>query len=316
MSNLGHTYPWQQSFFKRLSNLPQALLLTGQEGIGKRDLAFALAYRDSCVADLESACGQCRSCELNVAGTHPDFFTLMPEAPGKQIKINDVRALRLFTEKTPQYGRHKLVVLGPVESLNVYAANALLKTLEEPSDNTRLVLFSHAVSQVMATIRSRCQVVSLSSPSTTDCSQWLKSYYPDTDLSQLLSLLPQAPLMAKSLLDDDSFSLFEQTLKALAPNTPKSITEVSDTLLAVDPLVLLNWWLGVVHWSIKRQHLPGFDADNTLYQQLDQWGSPNLAQIYLFMDLLIANKRLYLQGANPNKQLLLEDMLIKWYKIY
>ncbi len=177
-----------------------ALLVQGPAGVGQFDLAMLLAQSWLCEtprADA-TACGECPSCRLFHSHTHPDFQLLVPEAlreqlgwgaaeagegaaepkasktkPSREIKIDAVRAVLSFSQGTSARGRAKVVVVYPAEALNTVAANALLKTLEEPAGKLRFALASTSPEALLPTIRSRCQPVPLPLPARGPALQWL-----------------------------------------------------------------------------------------------------------------------------------------------
>jgi len=136
-----------------------ALLIGGASGVGKRLFAErivkALLCRDR--NDNGDACGHCPPCRQYAAQSHPDISRLMPEEPGRLIKVDQVRAFGHTLTLTPQYVSGRIGWIEPAEQLSISAANSLLKTLEEPPAGTHIVLISDRVSALMATIRSRCQ---------------------------------------------------------------------------------------------------------------------------------------------------------------
>lgn len=176
-----------------------ALLVQGPAGVGQLELAVMLAQSWLCEARAGDApaCGQCASCKLFASGTHPDFQLLLPEAleaparqalglpyeepdakaskakPSREIKVEAVRGLLAFAQATSARGRAKVAVVFPAEALNGVAANALLKTLEEPSGLLRFVLASHDSAGLLATIRSRCQPLPLALPDRDAARAWL-----------------------------------------------------------------------------------------------------------------------------------------------
>ncbi|MCE4555239.1 DNA polymerase III subunit delta' [Roseateles cellulosilyticus] len=177
-----------------------ALLVQGPAGVGQLELAVKLAQSWLCEdrAEGQPACGHCASCKLFASGTHPDFQLLLPEAldaaareslglpfeepdapkagkakPSREIKVEAVRNLLAFAQATSARGRAKVVVIFPAEALNGVAANALLKTLEEPSGLLRFVLASHDGASLLPTIRSRCQPLPLALPEREAALQWL-----------------------------------------------------------------------------------------------------------------------------------------------
>ena len=179
-----------------------ALLVQGPAGVGQLELAIKLAQSWLCEdrAEAQPACGHCSSCKLFASGTHPDFQLLMPEAldasareslglpfeepdapkagkakPSKEIKVEAVRNLLAFAQATSARGKAKVVVIFPAEALNGIAANALLKTLEEPSGLLRFALASHDSAALLPTIRSRCQPLPLPLPERSAALTWLAS---------------------------------------------------------------------------------------------------------------------------------------------
>jgi len=178
-----------------------ALLVQGPAGVGQLELAVKLAQSWLCetAAPGQPACNGCPSCKLFASGTHPDFQLLLPEAldapareslglpfeepdakagkakPSKEIKVEAVRNLLAFAQATSARGKAKVVVIFPAEALNGVAANALLKTLEEPSGLLRFALASHDSASLLPTIRSRCQPLPLALPERDAALAWLES---------------------------------------------------------------------------------------------------------------------------------------------
>jgi DNA polymerase III subunit delta' len=174
-------YPWQQEHWDRLEKLvrqdtlPHALLLVGQRGMGQRDFAEAFATLLLCEKLGHQACGTCSSCALMYAETHPDFFALQPEDPGGIIKIDQVRDLINSLAQRSLKGRYKVILIEPLESLNVASSNALLKQLEEPFPKTIFILISYDVSRLLPSVVSRCQRLRFYTDLTPALERWLKS---------------------------------------------------------------------------------------------------------------------------------------------
>src|SRR5690606_18188179 len=136
-------YAWQQAqwadFHTRVrnNNIPHAFLLAGQEGFGAEGLAMAMGQYMLCLSPTDTlVCGKCKGCLLLDAGTHPDLLVVCPEEGGKQIKVDQIREVSRFVANTAQQGGYKIIVLQPAEAMNINAANALLKNLEEPAGKT------------------------------------------------------------------------------------------------------------------------------------------------------------------------------------
>ena len=141
--------------------LAHAYLFLGPEGVGKASVARALAAARNCTEIREDgdACGTCPSCRRMQAGTHPDFLVISPEESKTQIKIEVIRELRRLTEYPPLGGGWRVVLIKPAEALTAIsdaAANALLKTLEEPPPQHLLVLTARSEGDLLPTIVSRC----------------------------------------------------------------------------------------------------------------------------------------------------------------
>lgn len=207
-----------------------ALLLQGPAGVGQFDLALLLAQAWLCENPLPGGahCSHCGSCKLFQSRTHPDFQLLIPEAlreplgwaseegenskesktkPSREIKIDAVRAMLSFAQATSARGRAKVVVVYPAEALNTVAANALLKTLEEPSGVLRFALASAAPESLLPTIRSRCQPVPLGLPARESALSWLAAQGVDE---------PEVLLAAAGGRPQEALGWFNEGLKAAA----------------------------------------------------------------------------------------------------
>jgi len=143
--------------------LHHAYLFTGPAGVGRRSLATALAQSILCLAAPASGewCGECRACRQVPAGTYPDLHVVERPEDKKGIGIDQVRELQRSLALTPMDGQARVALLFEFEAASEGAANALLKTLEEPSPRVRLVLTASDVEDVPPTVSSRCEVLAL-----------------------------------------------------------------------------------------------------------------------------------------------------------
>jgi DNA polymerase-3 subunit delta' len=228
-------YPWHRAqwaeLLERKSTLPHALLFRGREGIGKLDFVRKLAQTLACTSpESGAACGACQSCRWFSSSAHPDYREILPEAlrsaeaegpaagerkPSQQISVDEIRNLHDFINLTAHQAGGKTVVLYPAETLNVNAANALLKSLEEPPPDTRFMLISHRPSYLPATIISRCQQIVLPTPSVEIAEQWLREQgvaEPALSLAQT----GNAPLAALGLDDGEYWTQRKSLLGGLA----------------------------------------------------------------------------------------------------
>ncbi|MHA7815094.1 MAG: DNA polymerase III subunit delta' [Pseudohaliea sp.] len=201
--------PWQHAAWERLlasrkgGSLPHALLLAGLPGTGCERFALALARYLLCAAPVQGTnCGDCKACRLTASGAHGDFLILEPTGKGQVIPVGQVRDAIAFGAQTPGLGQCKVLLIAPAERMNAAAANALLKTLEEPPANTYLLLVTGAESRLPATVRSRCQVLRFPVPAEDDCLSWLAEGRDQEAARQALALAAGRPLRAAELLQE------------------------------------------------------------------------------------------------------------------
>jgi len=319
-----HPYPWQLQEWQKLGQqitaqkLPHALLFAGARGIGKRHLAEALAQLLLCVSPIEGTpCGKCRGCLLNKVDNHPDFIVLEPEEGAKGIKVDQVRALIDDLGKTAQQGGYKVVVLEPIEAMNANAANALLKSLEEPAANTLLILVCHSLSAVLPTIRSRCQLRLLPTPNTEQVIHWLKPLMAGSSLpvEKLIEAAAGAPLTALSYLENDALERRDAWLLNLIRLSTGQVSaiEVAAQWQKDDVVALVEWFLVWLHSILRWQ----VGAEQVLVNQLPQDLKDRLIKLpaslmHRYVEKILVSKRQLLGNSNPNKQLLLEELLLDW----
>ena len=160
--------------------LPHALLLCGPQGLGKRDFLRRFVRGLLCQHPQEGdACGTCRSCLLFDAGTHPDYVSLSyglrkDGVQRQDIVVDQVRDLSARLATSSQFGGWQVASIDPADAMNTAAANALLKTLEEPASQTMLILVANAPWRMPATIRSRCQRMDFQLPQREESLAWLQ----------------------------------------------------------------------------------------------------------------------------------------------
>lgn len=216
------THPWNQPILdalrSRLERLPHALLLHGPRGVGKLALAERIAQLLLCehAEAPRRPCGTCDACRWYLAGNHPDFRrlepeALMPEAPESEdgeegparrtkqpslvIKIEQVRALADFLYIGSHRGKRRLALVHPAEDMNPNAANALLKGLEEPPAGAMFILVSHRPTRLLPTVRSRCVAIPVPVPGPEAARQWLAEQGAK-DAERWLAYAGGAPLRA------------------------------------------------------------------------------------------------------------------------
>jgi DNA polymerase-3 subunit delta' len=209
-------YPWQAEIWQRLQGLrgrlPNALLLKGAEGIGKLDLALDFAQSILCATPLSSglACQSCPSCHWFAQETNPDFRLIQPDAlasaeetpekeggkkASREISVDQIRALSNFVNLSAHSGGYRVVLIHPAEAMNSNSANALLKTLEEPTDKLLFILVSNKPQQLLPTILSRSLSIAVPMPSIESSAAWLIQQGV-ADPASLLAQTGFAPLLA------------------------------------------------------------------------------------------------------------------------
>lgn len=154
-----------------------AYLLIGPGGVGRRTLALRFAQALNCTTPLEPGefCDMCRDCRQIKAMAHPDLSLLVPEVGHKDILIDQVRALQHTLSLAPYASSYRVALLPGFQRATTQAANALLKTLEEPPDRVILLLTAPAMESLLPTISSRCEVIRLRPASITAARDYLES---------------------------------------------------------------------------------------------------------------------------------------------
>ncbi|WP_426149366.1 DNA polymerase III subunit delta' [Pseudomonas sp. DC3000-4b1] len=324
---MAELYAWQAALWAQLSGRREhahAYLLQGPSGIGKRALAESLGALLLCHSPKDgqarSACGECKGCRLLAAGSHPDSFLLQPEEADKAILVDQVRRLVDFVAQTAQLGGRKVVLVEPVEALNLNAANALLKSLEEPSGDTVMLLVSHQPSRLLPTIRSRCVQQPCPLPSPSQANEWLADRLPDVSAQarqQLLALAAGSPLAAVQLQEQsvlDQRALVVEGIKRLLKQQ-QSPTQLAESWNGVPLIWLLDWFCD---WSqrILRYQLTqdpeglGLSDMHKVLQYLAQ--KAPTGKVVAIQDWLLQHRQKVLTKANLNRVLLLETLLVSW----
>lgn len=256
---------WQQSDWQRLTRhrdkLHHGLLLNGQAGIGKQEFAVALSQYLLCneVSTKDNTpCGQCQNCRLFRAGTHPDFHVLTSELESaesrlslltdysnrylnsrereKKTKHSRVIAVDQVRELSARFSTHahisitRVVLIWPADCMNINAANALLKLLEEPPPDSIFLLVTTNPSHLPATIRSRCMMQTLTTPDKKSAMTWLAQHIPEQTPKQTLeialTLANGGPLEARRLFDSGFLQHHQNCLNGFAGVAAKKVTPI------------------------------------------------------------------------------------------
>lgn len=317
-------FPWQAQQWQTLKQaqlaerLPHALLLSGPEGMGKATFADEWSRVMLCQAVTDGMpCHACHACRLIEGRAHPNVRWIEPEKSGSAIKVDQIREANEFISQSGLQGDSRIVVIHPADCLNVNAANALLKTLEEPSAGALMLLVCHQSERLPATILSRCQRIVFTRPDKKMASDWLAAALPDkgVDADLLLSLAHGAPLAALKWYEEDVLTVRQalcQDLIALAEKRGdplKAAAKWSDG----EPLRLIDF---VLSWVMDLQRLQtggaaviNQDHLSALTKIAEQMTPRTGVSLMVFMQSL----RTQIQhGINFNKQLLAETIFVRW----
>lgn len=308
---------WQQQ--KARQRLPHAILLTGMPGVGKRQLAAAFAQALLCeqVQSDGQACGHCAQCHLVAHQQHPDLHWIQPEREGGGILIEAMRQLRQEVNQSAQQSGYRLFILTPAEALNTYAANALLKSLEEPGVATLFILISDQSARVLPTIKSRCQHWQVKTPAPELALAWLAQVknWPPEQAKMALRLASGAPLQAVHCLDADYqqhrqafFNALDHLLKGfLAIQAAHTLQAWS---LEANVQLYLSWLKDTLVYQMtqnteKLRHLDQIHLIQESAALLTRLQILQLYQLGIQLSRQVQNK------INPNKALLLEALWLQ-----
>ena len=321
--SLPQLLPWHEDAAAQLrkawaaNRLSHALLLQGGEGLGKRAFAAWLACAVLCDRSTASAmqcCGGCASCGLFAAGSHPDLLWVTPEEEKQQISIDQVRAATERLTKTSYRQGYKVAIVDPAHLMTPNAANSVLKTLEEPSPRTLLVLISSQPSMLLPTVRSRCQKVSVRRPTREQAIAWLREKSGHGVEPALLEFAGGAPLRALAYADGRFDALNEHMQKSLGAllTGQADVTQVAaewekDALS--ERLTWLDLWLS----SLARAALAGTADLVTFPGRSTHLPSPsrplNISGVYSMVDRARALKAQLARTA-LQRELAVESWLI------
>lgn len=261
-------------------------------------MAAAVVSSDTTTADVLSA----------QPAAHADLRWLVPEDQGAQIRIEEVRALIDFVWTTASAGGRKVAVVMPAERMNVYAGNALLKTLEEPPGQCALLLVSDRPRLLSQTLRSRCQRLAFGNCPSDLARAWLQGRVPEADSEAVLWLAGGAPLRALEIASSGAHREVLDALVALA-GVRQSAGSVAflERARRTDLRLLLGAWQRWLHDVDCGRNTP------LPAMALPPAGTPPLAAAHAtFQDELRWAVRLLSGTSNPAPQSLLESLLDSW----
>ncbi len=299
-----------------MGRVSHATLIVGPPNIGKTTIARVFAQALNCTGNQPVPCGECLSCRKVISGNHPDVRIL--DTPDQTLKIGEVRDLQRELALSPHEGHWRVAVLSDFERATVEAANALLKTLEEPPAQVVLVLTATEADTLLPTIVSRCQVLSLRPLSRSLAKEALISQWDvDAAHAELLAHLSGGRLgWAVRALEDDSLlerrsEVLDNLDSLMSKGRVERLAYVAslsrDPALVREVLALwLGWWRDVLLLT-SGSHVAVTNVDRVamLHQQA---GQVTLGQA----QRMVAQLRSTIKNLdqNVNLRLVLEVLLL------
>jgi len=310
-----------------------AYLFAGPDGVGKRKVAYAFIARLWCPSPVNGeACGVCRTCRRvfstpdwydqkgpfaakddppELAPRHPDLLTLV--AHGAFIKIAQVREALRIVPFQPVEAPCRVVVIDQAHLMNDEAANALLKTLEEPPARTRFILISSLPSSLLVTIRSRCQRLAFGRLSDADLAMLLARRGTDRTLAEAAIPLAQGSAkVAIELLDDPLIKVWEPLAKRLLETTAApEVHALAATLAELPQLALFDRIARLLRDALLlRTGTPQRLFHATLRPELETWALARPTEAILHRLDLVEDTRVLTRTFNLSPRLAFERLLL------
>jgi DNA polymerase-3 subunit delta' len=331
--------PWLEGARRRLraslaaQRLPHSLLLLSTPGLGAEQLANWISALVLCESLGSRPCGACASCLLLRSDSHPDSYVVRLEEDAQQIKVDQVRSLIESLSLKSYRGGYKVGIIEGAEALNVNGANAFLKTLEEPTANTVLIMIARPSHRLPATIASRCLRLTLTPPPAEVAVAWLEACaraHPKADSETAaptaapaaasagaqswdaaLSLAGGAPLLALELNSPEIAALDEdmrESLKQLATGSV-DVTLLADRWMRSNPGLRIAW---LENWITRRVRAAlGEGTSRQSAEPVRLPGALLKPKIRALFELLDAARELRrLASTGMNQQLALEALLL------
>lgn len=316
-------YPWLNHSYRQILSQHQAqrghhaLLIQALPGMGDDALIWGISRWLMCRRpDGLKSCGECHACQLMLAGTHPDWYRLEAEKGKSSLGIDAVRSVTEKLYHHAQQGGAKVVWLPDAGQLTEAAANALLKTLEEPPKNTWFLLSSREPSRLLPTLRSRCLLWHLAPPAEAQSLQWLQKHVTAglNERTAALRLSAGAPAAALALLDDKIWQQRQRVCQALPDALQGDMLSLLPALHHDDAAQRISWLCSLLIDAVKWQQGGGQFISN-VDRQADVMRIasllPTSAIDASLRQWIVCRDRL-LNVVAVNRELLLTNQLLSW----
>jgi DNA polymerase-3 subunit delta' len=292
--------------------LPHSSLLLSTPGLGAEHLANWMAALALCESRTERPCGVCTSCSLLRSDSHPDYYLVRLEEDAKQIKVDQIRELIGSLTLKSYRGGYKVAIIEGAEALNANGANAFLKTLEEPSADTMLIMIAKPSHRLPATIASRCLRLALRPPPKDAAVAWLKAHgRPDQNWDAALALAGGAPLLAMELNEAGIAALekeMQEGIQAIAAGAV-DVTLLADQWAKSNLGLRITW---LENWITRRVHAYLGEANSNQSAERVRLPAallkPKMRALFELLDAARDLRRLASTGLN--QQLALEALLL------
>ncbi len=317
-------YPWHQQAFEKLrlatqqDRNPHGLLLTARRGTGAEQFArywsqFVLCRNTNID---QKPCGECKPCQLIRSNGHPDFYWIERLEDKKQISIEQIRKLTASLHETANLSGWRVAVIFEAEKLTINGYNALLKTLEEPGQNTQLVLLAEQRSAIPATIVSRCQNLSIEPNSADQIFDWLKQQNPsasEQEIELALAVCHGAPIAALDWLQHDHQVLFEAAVdKLLAVFEGKLTAAVLADDKSIPVESLLYWWEYLTVLMIKSRQNRMQLSNSVLNRTAELAENADERLLFKFRDEILFQLKELREGVALNLPMQLDYLAQLW----
>ncbi|WP_241581547.1 DNA polymerase III subunit delta' C-terminal domain-containing protein [Rosenbergiella nectarea] len=316
-------FPWLTPYYKQLIGQHQAQqahpaqIVHAHEGMGVEALVWGVARWLLCETPQgHKACGHCHGCQLMLANNHPDWYPIVAEKGKQLIGIDVIRETCEKVWHSPQQGGARVIWIDGAQRLSESAVNALLKTVEEPPANCWFLFTTPQLSQLPATLRSRCVVTNILPPEESQGLAWLarESQLPEQTLLTALRLSGGAPAQALELMNAPRWQRRSQLVEGLRTALPRQPMQLLPILVDEPSSEKIYWLMAFLLDALKLQrgsqtwltHVDGYEASHSLRSLMDEH---SLQQMIIRCRDCHA---LLTQTPQVNTELVISDLLLAW----